>query len=48
MCNKLVGHPIACGLMPEEMKIISDITLNMVLPKNIHVTLKRKHWEISQ
>ncbi|XP_050915675.1 uncharacterized protein LOC127130752 [Lathyrus oleraceus] len=42
MCDKLVGHPIACRLMPEEKEIVSDMTLNMVHPKNILATLKHK------
>lgn len=42
MCEKLVEHPIACRLMSEEKEIISDMTLNMVQPKNKLATLKRK------
>lgn len=42
MCEKLTGHSIACRLMPEEKEIVSDMTLNMVQPKNILATLKHK------
>lgn len=41
MCDKLFGHPIAYYLIPEEKKIISNMTLNMVQPKNILAILKR-------
>ncbi|XP_058779475.1 uncharacterized protein LOC131653367 [Vicia villosa] len=39
---KLVGHPIACRLLPDEKTCVSDMTLSLVPPKNILVTLKRK------
>ncbi|XP_058776984.1 uncharacterized protein LOC131651336 [Vicia villosa] len=42
LCKKLVDHPIACCLMPKEEECVSDMTLNLVQPKNILVTLKRK------
>ncbi|XP_058749139.1 uncharacterized protein LOC131622106 [Vicia villosa] len=42
MCHELVGHLIASHLMPDENEIVSDMTLNMVLPKNILANLKRK------
>lgn len=42
LCFKLVGHPIACFHNPEDKDIASDMTLNMVLPKNILATLKQK------
>lgn len=42
MCEKVVGHSIACRLMPEKKAIVSDMILNMVQTKNILVTLKRK------
>lgn len=42
MRHKLVSHLIACLLNPEEKEIISNLTLNMVQPKNILTTLKRK------
>lgn len=40
--DKLVGHPIVCRLMPEDMELVSDMTLNMVVSKNIVASLKRK------
>lgn len=40
--EKLVGHSIACCLMPEEKKCVSDMTLNLVQTKSILATLKRK------
>lgn len=40
--DKLVGHPIVCHLVPEERKLILDMTLNMVAPKNILAYLKHK------
>ncbi|XP_050876712.1 uncharacterized protein LOC127080436 [Lathyrus oleraceus] len=45
LCQKLVGHPIASRLMPEEKECVSDMPLNLVQPKNILVTLKRKRSE---
>ena len=42
LCEKSSDHPIACRLMPEENEYVSDMTLNLVHPKNIIVTLKRK------
>ena len=48
MCHKLVGHPITCRFMPREKEIVSDMTLNMMQPNKILVTLKVKDPEISQ
>ncbi|XP_050916349.1 protein FAR1-RELATED SEQUENCE 6-like [Lathyrus oleraceus] len=45
LCEKLVGHPIVCRLMPEEKEYVADMTLNLVQPKNIFATLKRKRAE---
>ena len=45
LCEKLVGHPIACRLMPEEKECVDDMTLNLVQLKNILATLKRKRPE---
>lgn len=42
LINKLVGHPIVCRLVSEERKLVSDMTLNIVAPKNIVVSLKPK------
>ena len=42
LCLKLAGHPIVCRLKPEEKTCISEMTLNLVQPKNILATLKRK------
>ncbi|XP_050914688.1 uncharacterized protein LOC127129577 [Lathyrus oleraceus] len=42
LCEKLVDHPIACRLMPEEKKCVDYMTLNLVQPKNILTTLKWK------
>ena len=42
---KLAGHPIACRLLPDEKTCVSDMTLNLVPPKNILATLKRKRPE---
>lgn len=42
MFQKLVGHPTAYPLIPKEKEIVSDMTLNIVQPKNILTTLKRK------
>lgn len=41
-CHKLASHPIVCRLDPEEKEFVSYLTLNMVPPKNILETLKRK------
>lgn len=38
LCLKLVGHPIVCRLDFEEKKLVSDMTSNMVQPKNILIT----------
>lgn len=48
LCEKLVGHPVACRLMPEDKECVSYMTLNLVQPKNILATLKRKDPKISQ
>ncbi|XP_050890922.1 uncharacterized protein LOC127096387 [Lathyrus oleraceus] len=45
LCEKLVGRLIACRLMLEEKKCVSDMTLNLVQPKNILTTLKCKRPE---
>ncbi|XP_050889208.1 uncharacterized protein LOC127094411 [Lathyrus oleraceus] len=42
LTDKLVSHPIVCRLVPEERELVSDMTLNMVVPKNILASLKRK------
>ncbi|XP_050885353.1 uncharacterized protein LOC127090371 [Lathyrus oleraceus] len=42
LCEKLVGHPSVCQLMPEEKECVADMTLNLVQQKNILATLKRK------
>ncbi|XP_058783295.1 uncharacterized protein LOC131657971 [Vicia villosa] len=41
MCYKLVDHPIARRLKPEEKEIVFVMLLKMVQPKNILRTLKR-------
>ncbi|XP_050878583.1 uncharacterized protein LOC127082390 [Lathyrus oleraceus] len=43
LCLKLVDHPIVCCLIPKEKELVSNMTLNMKAPKNIHATLKRKN-----
>lgn len=43
--HKLADHSIACRLNAEEKKLVSDMTLIMVQPKNIFSTLKRKILE---
>lgn len=40
--NKLFDHPIVCLLILEEGELILDMTLNMVVPKNILASLKQK------
>ncbi|XP_058726691.1 uncharacterized protein LOC131598070 [Vicia villosa] len=42
LCSKLQGHHSVCRLKPEEKTCISDMTLNLIQPKNILVTLKQK------
>src|ERR1044072_470219 len=42
---KLVGHPIACRLLPDKKTCVFDMTLNLVPPKNILATLKHKRPE---
>ncbi|XP_050876358.1 uncharacterized protein LOC127080069 [Lathyrus oleraceus] len=42
LCEKLVDHPIVFHLMAEEKECVTDMILNLVQPKNIPVTLKRK------
>ena len=43
--DKVVGHPIVCILNSKEKELVSDMTSNMVLPKNILEMLKRKRPE---
>lgn len=45
ICEKLVGHPNAGRLMLKEKEFVLDMTLNLVQPKNILATLKRKRLE---
>lgn len=45
LCHKLVGLPIVLCLISEEKKLVFDMTSNMVQPKNILSTLKRKRPE---
>ncbi|XP_050896317.1 protein FAR1-RELATED SEQUENCE 6-like [Lathyrus oleraceus] len=45
LCEKLVGHLIVFRLILEEKGCVSDMTLNLVQPKNILTTLKRKKPE---
>ncbi|XP_058745467.1 uncharacterized protein LOC131618219 [Vicia villosa] len=40
--DKLVGYPIVCRLIPEENKVVSNMTLNTPTPKIILATLKWK------
>lgn len=42
LCHKLVGHPILCRMNYGENKLVFDMSLNMIEPKNILATLKRK------
>lgn len=42
LCHKLFGHPIVCSLNLEEKELVSNMTLNMVPPKNILAILKQK------
>ncbi|XP_058733979.1 uncharacterized protein LOC131605663 [Vicia villosa] len=42
MCGKLQGHPNVCQVRPEEKTCVNDMSLNLVQPKNILTTLKRK------
>lgn len=42
LCEILDGHPIACCLMMKEKECTPDMTMNLVQPKNILLTLKRK------
>ncbi|XP_058764019.1 uncharacterized protein LOC131637452 [Vicia villosa] len=46
LCSKLQGHPSLCRLKPEEKACISDMTLNLVQPKNILTILIRKEPDI--
>ncbi|XP_058776942.1 protein FAR1-RELATED SEQUENCE 5-like [Vicia villosa] len=41
--DKLLGHSIVFCLVPEDKELVSDMTLNMVAPKNILVYLKQKN-----
>lgn len=45
LCHNSVDHPIICRLNSEEKKLVSEMTLNMVQPRNILATLKRKIFE---
>ncbi|XP_050918559.1 uncharacterized protein LOC127135989 [Lathyrus oleraceus] len=45
LCEKLVGHPSVCRLIPEEKECVADMILNLVQPKNILATLKWKRSE---
>ena len=48
LTDKLVIHPIGCRLIPEERELVSNMILNMVAPKNILISLKRKrHLNVS-
>lgn len=48
LIDKLADHPVVYHLVSEEMKLVSNMTLNMVAPKNILVSLKRKrHINVS-
>ena len=42
---KISGHPSVCRLKPEDKTCISEMTINLVPPKNILATLKRKEPE---
>ncbi|XP_058746304.1 uncharacterized protein LOC131619198 [Vicia villosa] len=42
LCINLQGYLSVCRLKPEENTCISDMTLNLVQPKNILATLKQK------
>lgn len=42
LTDKLADHPIICWLVPEEKELVSNMTLNMVVLKNIVTSLKRK------
>ncbi|XP_050876699.1 uncharacterized protein LOC127080422 [Lathyrus oleraceus] len=42
LTDKLYGHPIVCHLVLEDMKLVSDTTLNLVVPENILASLKQK------
>ncbi|XP_058748394.1 uncharacterized protein LOC131621371 [Vicia villosa] len=42
LSQKLVGHPIACWLLPDEKICVFDMNLSLVPPKNNLATLKRK------
>ncbi|XP_050882761.1 protein FAR1-RELATED SEQUENCE 5 isoform X2 [Lathyrus oleraceus] len=43
--EKLADHPIACCLMPEEKKCVTDIILNLIQSKNILSALQRNRPE---
>ncbi|XP_050876420.1 uncharacterized protein LOC127080131 [Lathyrus oleraceus] len=45
LCEKLADHPSVRWLIPEEKECVAHMTLNLVQPKNIIVTLKRKRPE---
>lgn len=42
LIDKLVGHPIVCRLILKEMRLVLNMTLNIVAPKNILASLKHK------
>ncbi|XP_050896345.1 uncharacterized protein LOC127103101 [Lathyrus oleraceus] len=46
LCEKLIGHPSVRWLMPKEKECFADMTLNLVQPKNMLATLKRKRSRI--
>lgn len=45
MCQKFIVHQIVCRLIPKEKECVTDMTLNLVQPKNILATLKCKRPE---
>lgn len=45
LCQKLADHPVVCCLIMEENELFSDMTFNMVVPKNMLATLKRKNLQ---
>ncbi|XP_050888790.1 uncharacterized protein LOC127093946 [Lathyrus oleraceus] len=45
LCEKLSDHQIVCRLMQEEKERVADMTFNLIQPKNILATLKRKRLE---
>lgn len=43
--HKLASHSIVYCMNAEENKLVSNMTLNMIQPKNLLSTLKRKRLE---